>query len=167
MENFLKFIIFLILSSSYFSKNLKQHTTNAEDKLLFVWEHFRHGARGPYAGVNPKNFKDFIGEKWDGVGEITSLGMRMHYLLGVSSKRKYSSFLSKTYNPKELFIKSTNVNRTLISVYSFLKGLYGNETSINMTEKQIERSNILNSNYSSKIESKIEELENKYNLNKN
>ena len=153
-------IILSLLFTQYYSKNLKQKTKKSEDKLLFVWEHFRHGARGPYIAVDPITYKDFIGEKWDGVGELTPLGLRMHYLLGISTKKKYSNFLSKTYNPNELFILSTNVNRTINSVYSFLQGLYNNKTSINLTKTQIDRSNILNSNYSENITLKIDELEN-------
>ena len=158
------FIFFLIyLFSKNTSKNLREQSNNetGEDKLIFVWEHFRHGARGPYIGVNPKTNLDFIGEKWDGIGEITPLGMRMLYLLGISNKKKYSKFLSENFNPNELFIISTNVNRTITSVDSFLKGFYNNKTSINMTQTQIERSNILNSNYSDRINMKIKELENK------
>ena len=160
MKDILKFFIILFFALNHYdSKNLKQSPKNSEDKLLFVWQHFRHGARGPYIAVNPITNLDFIGEKWDGIGELTPLGMRMLYLLGISTKRKYSNFLSKTYNPNELFIVSTNVNRTINSVNSFLKGFYNNSTSINLTKTQIERSKILNSNYTKEINGKIEELE--------
>ena len=155
------FIILILLFTQFYSKNLKQNKNNSEDKLLFVWEHFRHGARGPYIAVDPVTFLDFIGEKWDGIGELTPLGYRMHYLLGISTRKKYDKFLSKTYNPNELFILSTNVNRTMNSVNSFLQGLYNNKTSINLTKTQIDRSSsILNSNYSEKINKKINELGN-------
>ena len=161
-NNFNFVIVISLLFTQYYTKNLRQeqNNENSEDKLLFVWEHFRHGARAPYIAINPITNLDFIGEKWDGVGEITPLGMRMLYLLGISYKKKYGNFLSKKYNPNELYIISTNVNRTIISVYSFLKGFYNNSTSEKLTEKQIKRSNILNSNYSKKINLKIEELEN-------
>ena len=161
--NFISIIFLLYLFSKSTSKNLREQKNNEvnEDKLIFVWEHFRHGARGPYIAVDPKTNLDFIGEKWDGTGEITPLGMRMLYLLGISNKKKYSKFLSQSFNPNELFIISTNVNRTITSVDSFLKGFYNNKTSINMSQTQIERSNILNSNYSDKINLKIKELENK------
>ena len=160
MKDILKFFIILFFALNHYdSKNLKQSPKNSEDKLLFVWQHFRHGARGPYIAVNPITNLDFIGEKWDGIGELTPLGMRMLYLLGISTKRKYSNFLAKTYNPNELFIVSTNVNRTINSVNSFLKGFYNNSTSINLTKTQIEKSKILNSNYTKEINGKIEELE--------
>lgn len=161
MKEIIKIFVILFFSlNQYNSKNLKQNPKNPEDKLLFVWQHFRHGARGPYVGVNPLTYLDLLGEKWDGVGELTPLGMRMLYLLGISTKKKYSNFLSANFNPNELYILSTNVNRTINSVNSFLKGFYNNSTSIKLTETQIERSNILNSNYSKRIKDKIDELGN-------
>ena len=151
-------ILFLILLIQIISKNLRTSYENKEDKLIFVWKHFRHGARGPYIAVNLKNNLDFIGESWKTVGELTPLGLRMHYLLGYSTKNEYKNFLSEKYNPNELYITSTNVNRTLLSVYAFLKGFYDNNTSVYLTEKQIEKGIILNSNYSSKIKEKIKEM---------
>ena len=151
-------ILFLILLIQIISKNLRTSYENKEDKLIFVWKHFRHGARGPYIAVNLKNNLDFIGESWKTVGELTPLGLRMHYLLGYSTKNEYKNFLSEKYNPNELYITSTNVNRTLLSVYAFLKGFYDNNTSVYLTEKQIEKGIILNSNYSSKIKDKIKEM---------
>ena len=127
-----------------------------EEKLLFVWEHFRHGARASYRSF--KNWTDVLKEKWDGEGELTPMGMRMLYLLGVSTKKKYQNFLSENFDPNEILIKSTDVNRTIISAYSFLQGLYDNKTSQNLTQKQIELSNIPNSNYSKLIKDKKEEI---------
>ncbi len=163
MKDFFKFLLILSFSfSQSISKDLNNNNNiNSEDKLLFVWQHFRHGARGPYVAVDPKTNLDFIGETWDGIGELTPLGMRMHYLLGISSKKSYSNFLSKTFNPNELYIVSTNVNRTINSVYSFLQGFYDNMTSTNLTDTQIDRSNILNANYSEKINIKRKELDKK------
>ena len=151
-------ILFSFLFIQVISKNLKSSFKNGEDKLLFVWKHFRHGARGPYTAIDTKKNLDFIGETWNSVGELTPLGLRMHYLLGFATKKEYSHFLSEQYNPNELYITSTNVNRTLLSVYSFLKGFYDNNTSVDLTEKQIERGNILNSNYSKAIKDKIKNL---------
>ena len=157
----MKFIyIFIFLFHHNFSKNLKQENKNGEDKLLFVWEHFRHGARGPYIGIDPLTNLDLIGEKWDGIGELTPLGIRMLYLLGISTKKRYENFISNTYNPNEIYITSTNINRTIISVNSFLKGFYSNKTSVNLSNTQIGRSKILNSNYSKLINLKIKDLEN-------
>ena len=162
MKAIINLFIISFIFKEYYSKNLRQkeNSPNAEDKLLFVWQHFRHGARDPYAAVDQKTNLDFIGEKCKGMGELTPLGMRMLYLLGISTKKKYSNFLSKAYNPNELYITSTNVNRTIISTNSFLKGFYDNFSSVNLTKTQINRGQILNTNYSANISSKIQELEN-------
>ena len=134
---------------------------NDEAKLLFVWEHFRHGARGPYRSFDEVNWKDLLNEKWNGEGELSSLGMRMHYLLGVSTKKKYSDFLSKSYNPNEILVTSTDVNRTILSAFSTLQGIY-NFSSVNiLNEKQIKNANIPNLNNSDLINKKIKELDNK------
>ena len=134
---------------------------NEGDKLLFVWEHFRHGARGPYRSFDEIKWKDLLNVKWDGDGELSPLGMRMHYLLGVSTKNKYSNFLSKSFNPNEILIFSTDVNRTILSAISTLQGIYNSSTVNYLNDKQIITSNIQNSNYSKLINDKIKELGNK------
>ena len=146
---------------------LRKNANSGEErtKLLFVWEQFRHGARGPWISVNPITGLDFIGEKWTGEGELTGLGTRMHYLLGVSMKKRYNDFLSKQFNPNEIYIISTDVNRTIMSCYAHLQGMYNNSTVPLLTEKQINTANILNLNYSEKINEKIIDL--KYNYLQN
>ena len=44
--------------------------------------------------------------------------MRMHYLIGVHSREKYSNLLSKHLNPKEIVVYSTDLNRTILSAQS-------------------------------------------------
>ena len=157
MSSFYSLFLFNLIIAYSYSKLEK----NDEEKLLFVWEHFRHGARGPYRSFDEINWKDIFNEKWDGDGELSPLGMRMHYLLGVSTKNKYSDFLSKEYDPNELLIRSTDVNRTILSAFSTLQGLYNPSTVMNLTDKQIKNSNIQNLNYSNSINDKISKLENK------
>jgi hypothetical protein len=59
---------------------------------------------------------------------LTASGMRQRYLLGQQSRLKYmeqsSDFLSPTFDPTEVFFQSTDVNRTIASMYSELMGLY-------------------------------------------
>ena len=161
---FQTFLLFIIQVPKFNSKrkNLRQKLNIAEDqsKLLFVWEQFRHGARGPWISVDPVTGLDFIGEKWTGEGELTPLGTRMHYLLGVSMKKRYNNFLSKSFNPNEIFIISTDVNRTIMSSYAHLQGMYDNLTVPLLKEKQINMSNIQNLNYSEEINNKTNSLKN-------
>ena len=153
--NKLFILIYLILFNKSFLFE------ESDEKLLFVWQHFRHGARGSYKSFDYKNWKDILNVNWEGAGELTPIGMRMHYLLGVATRKKYNNFLSPEYNPNEIYIISTDVNRTLISVYSNLQGIYHQSKNNDINEKQIKRAFILNQNYSKKVNDKIKKLKNK------
>ena len=96
-----------------------------DDKLIFVMTHFRHGARAPLK-IDNKN-QDLLGEYWTNQGELTGIGQRMHYLLGLRNRIRYIDelkFLSDKFDPHEILIYSTSVNRTLVSVSAQLQGLY-------------------------------------------
>ena len=137
----LNFIIILFINS--------KELNDPNEKLLFVWEHFRHGARQPYSSFDDINWKDILNENWNGYGELTPLGMRMHYLLGISTKEKYKYFINE-YNPNEILIRSTDVNRTILSAFATLQGLY-NDSNYILNDEQIKRSIIQNKNYSEEI----------------
>ena len=162
-------IFLLILCSMIKNTNnkiLKEEKKNINEnkKLLFVWEHFRHGARDPYTQVNLKTWVDFIGVQWKSQGELNSLGLRAHYLLGVATRKKYGNFLSQNYDPNEIWIISTDVNRTIMSAMANLQGIYNNLSTFNLTNLQINNSKInnLNGTYKIKIDEKINELNNSY-----
>ena len=96
------------------------------EKLIFVALHSRHGARAP---LNcDENTIDYLGEKWTNPGELTPTGQRMEYLLGLRNRQRYITgkynFLSKQFDPHELLVYSTDVNRTMLSITSQLQGLY-------------------------------------------
>jgi Histidine phosphatase superfamily (branch 2) len=88
--------------------------------LLQVISVFRHGARQPlYNFYNAATFPD--------QGQLTPVGMRQHFLLGKELRKEYVhklGFLSKQYNSKEIVVRSTSVNRTVVSALSQLSGLY-------------------------------------------
>ena len=154
------FIFFLFISNT----NEKEIDDEENGKLLFVWEHFRHGARGPYANFDPVTWVDFLGVKWESIGELNPSGLRAHYLLGIATRKKYKNFLSEKYNPNEIIIISSDVNRTIASAMSNLQGIYNNYTTPNLTYSQINRSiiNSYNKTYQSKIDKKKEEIKESY-----
>ena len=93
----------------------------SEDRLVFLYAHYRHGARAPLA-IND-SFYDRFGEYWDNPGELTGLGQRMLYILGLKNREKYikqEKFLSEKFDPHEIYIHSTNYNRTMESGSSYL-----------------------------------------------
>jgi hypothetical protein len=62
-----------------------------------------------------------------GDGQLTPTGMRLRYLLGRYNRQKYvyqEKLLSKNFKPGEVYIQSTDYNRTLQSAYSEFLGLY-------------------------------------------
>lgn len=95
------------------------------DKLIFASLHSRHGARAPL-DCDSNQF-DFLGEKWTNPGELTPTGQRMEYILGLRNHQRYiveREFLSENFDPHEILVYSTNVNRTILSMASQLQGLY-------------------------------------------
>ena len=68
----------------------------------------------------------------------------MHYLLGLRNRKKYitkEKFLSESFNPHEILIYSSNINRTMVSVSSQLQGFYPQDSDSGeiLTEEQEKR----------------------------
>ena len=109
--NFISLFILSLLTVS-----LAQDEQN--EKLIFVFTHFRHGARAPQKYYNQTSHLDYILEKWENPGELTPMGKRMHYALGLRNRERYinkTHFLSEQFDPHEILIYSTRFNRTLLS----------------------------------------------------
>ena len=116
----MSFILYLLLIYSISSS----YSDNGE-KLIFVVTHFRHGSRAPQS-IN-SSFYDLLGEKWTNPGELTGMGQRMHYILGIRNRKRYvidEKFLSEQFDPHEILIYSSSFNRTMVSASSQLQGLY-------------------------------------------
>ena len=156
---------FFFLFFSLFIKIISLNET--EDKIIFAWQMHRHGARAPYLGV--QNGIDVYKEKWTQIEELSEVGKRMLYLLGVKVRKKYVDkykLLSEKYDPQEIYIRSTDVNRTIESIESFLQGLYPNGTGPTIEEKVLNITNIVyppNQNYKEDFEN----ITNEYDLNDN
>ena len=114
-------------------------TNMTSSRLIFVATQFRHGARAP---LNlDSSYKDLQNQTWDNPGELTKIGKRMHYLLGRRNAKRYitnEGLLSEKFDPHEILVRSTDVNRTIESALVQLQGLYpySNET-LNDTEKTL------------------------------
>ena len=84
-----------------------------------VIEIFRHGARGPLKNTYNPN-QTYWG---DNLGQLTPIGMRMHYLLGAALRNQYSELLT-SYGPDTIYVRSSDYNRTIMSGYSHMYGVY-------------------------------------------
>ncbi|KAF1768122.1 hypothetical protein GCK72_008084 [Caenorhabditis remanei] len=101
------------------------------DELLLSQVVWRHGDRAPTGTYPTDQHKE---EAWpNGWGELTQLGMRQQYALGrllykryVNSTGPAEPLLSSSYNSKEVYIRSTDVNRTLVSALANLAGMFEN-----------------------------------------
>ena len=130
-------LLLLFIHLFFFSKS------DEEDKLVFLYTHFRHGARAPQH-IN-SSYYDMLGHKWTNPGELTGMGQRMHYLLGLRNRIKYikeEKFLNETYDPHEILIYSSEYNRTITSAAAQLQGMYPikDEVGLQITEEQEELS---------------------------
>ena len=90
--------------------------------LQLVQVVFRHGARTPVL-VCPT---DPHREQWldEGLGQLTNQGKRMQYELGQFLRKRYDGFLSAQYHENFTVVRSSDVDRTLMSAEANLAGLY-------------------------------------------
>jgi len=115
------------------------HVTKISCELNMVIEIFRTGARN--------NVYDF--NKWTNnpnIEEITEVGIHQHYILGSQLRQKYIQelkFLSPSFNESEFLIYSTHFNRTIMSVFSHMLGLYPEKKEIYVNKSEF-IPNILN-----------------------
>ena len=147
MIKILFFIFFLIITNFC--------PTNEE--IVFVFEHFRHGARSSVF-VN-KHYKDLYDIKWIGDGELTPVGMRMLYLIGVHIRTKYNNIINKNTSSKELLVFSTDLNRTILSAESQLLGMFPPEKGKVIPVYDIKRAYPPNK-ISKEVQSEIDKLGN-------
>jgi len=98
-------------------------STTSPPGLKLVHILYRHGDRTPCGSYPTDPYKDPSNWPVD-LGQLTSAGKRMHFELGQWLRRRYDGFLSSNYSENEIHVKSTDVDRTLMSAQSNLAGLY-------------------------------------------
>ncbi|CAF1417773.1 unnamed protein product [Rotaria sordida] len=83
---------------------------------------FRHGDRTPIRTfpTDPTQEKDWP----NGFGQLTIAGIQQHYRLGKYLRNRYESILNTNYVASEIYVRSTDYDRTLMSAQSNLAGLY-------------------------------------------
>ena len=102
--------------------------TNQENNLYFVFTTFRHGARKPLFG------KDYFGNSNYSAGALTTYGKIQHLEIGRNYRKRYSNFVNISFDKNEIYIRSSDSGRTLVSTEKELEGFFN---------KTISRSNII------------------------
>ena len=93
------------------------------DELVFAITMWRHGDRTP---VEPYPKDPYSSpDDWPvGFGQLTSRGKRMQYNLGRYLRGRYKTLIGDSYDPNAVYIRSTDVDRTLMSAEANLAGLF-------------------------------------------
>ena len=147
------FLNFLFLQYLSFFMLFYLIDTKEDDnlELIFVYQHIRHGGRGPSSSYNSlfKNGIDEFRVSWEGEGdgELTLVGRRQHYDIGVRNRHKYGKGKNglglidfSTYNSEEVLFHVTDYNRTHQSINSELIGMYQPGALKTLTQIQLNES---------------------------
>ncbi|XP_078000032.1 prostatic acid phosphatase-like [Glandiceps talaboti] len=102
--------------------------SNAVRKLEMVNLIYRHGARSPFYIYPTDPIKE---ESWPrGLGQLTTTGTRQQFSLGDFLRFRYiyrenTTLLNNTkYQPTDIYIRSSDIDRTLMSAQANLAGLF-------------------------------------------
>ncbi|CAG9762241.1 unnamed protein product [Ceutorhynchus assimilis] len=98
---------------------------SGEDTLVLVHTLFRHGNRVPNSipyKNNPISDESYYMPY--GLGQLTNEGKKLEYRLGTTLRKRYDDFLGDTYNINLLDARTTNSNRTKMSLELMLAGLW-------------------------------------------
>lgn len=114
-------LVFLVLGVA---KLVYATPVASSGELIFSHVLYRHGDRTPVMAYPTDPYSDISNWQvpW---GALTNIGKQQHLALGKWLRRRYGNvLLSEQYTPNEIYIRSTNFDRTLQSAESNLAGLY-------------------------------------------
>ena len=104
-----------------------QYNHKNSDNLYFIFTTFRHGARSAYGRV------DFFGNSINPSETLTKYGAIQHFEIGQKYRDRYSNFINMTFDKNQFYIRSSNIERTIVSTEKELEGFFN---------KTIDRNNI-------------------------
>jgi lysosomal acid phosphatase len=112
---------FFLLNAPTFAQ-VQEDPVNLET-LQLVQVIFRHGQRVPEYPypTDPYNSDTQWKEGW---GQLTEEGKKQEYLLGQYLRSRYKSFVAENYVANEMYILSSDLDRTILSAQLCLAGMF-------------------------------------------
>ncbi|KAK6738504.1 hypothetical protein RB195_020543 [Necator americanus] len=110
---------------------------DGEMELLLVQVIWRHGDRSPTLTFASDPIKE---NRWKfgggGFGQLSPIGMKQHLEFGKQLRKTYvdTGFLGARYSSKEVYFRSSDVNRTIISAMANIMGMYGQSNGSNIKD---------------------------------
>ncbi|XP_062559756.1 testicular acid phosphatase homolog [Armigeres subalbatus] len=94
-----------------------------DNELVFAHVVYRHGNRTPLVSYPTDPWEARY--NWNhGWGQLTNEGKRTQFHLGQWLRNRYRDLLSEIYSEDEIYVQTTEADRTLMSALSNLAGLY-------------------------------------------
>jgi len=119
------FMIQILLASCNGSESFAStnDTKAAGGTLRLLHVLYRHGDRTPIEPYPNDPYKDisYWPVSW---GQLTNKGKERHYKLGNYIRVRYNDFIPHKYSSDGVFVRSTDIDRTLMSAESHLAGLF-------------------------------------------
>uniref|UniRef100_A0A914GSU3 Acid phosphatase n=1 Tax=Globodera rostochiensis TaxID=31243 RepID=A0A914GSU3_GLORO len=106
--------------------NVLADLSQPDKELVLLQSLWRHGDRSPTGTFKTDIYQeDFWPQGW---GQLSPRGMSQQVVLGKKLRKRYVEelkYVGGSYNSHELYVRATDVNRTLISAISNFIGFYG------------------------------------------
>ncbi|CAL8069951.1 unnamed protein product [Calicophoron daubneyi] len=123
-------VLLILVESTTAQENAIGSTTSSQElinrsqsNLQQLHILFRHGDRAPVRRMFDNSTP--IELLWPiGIGQLTNLGVKQEFNLGRWFREQYNSFVPEKYNASDIYVRSTDTDRSLMSGQAFLAGLY-------------------------------------------
>nr|CAD7587053.1 unnamed protein product [Timema genevievae] len=117
-------LVVALLLSTGLVRSLPVDTGDDLGTIIFSSVLFRHGDRAP-TGTYPNDIYNEEAKYWPrGYGQLSNIGEEQHFKQGSFFRKRYNHILPETYNVNDLYVRSSNIDRTLASARAHLAGLY-------------------------------------------
>ena len=115
------FLFLLVIVSSTKAQHCGDVGANSLKLQIAI---FRHGDRTPYSTYPNDIYQRDFWAPWGGFSGLTQLGQNQEYQLGQWFRQCYGSSINSSYIEEDIYIRSTDYSRTLMSAEAFLAGLF-------------------------------------------